>query len=116
MERGLSCRRRELRPRVHRKNAHSGPEGLLFGIAVKDRRGSRQSLYLRSLFPPVPSLRFSSAKVCKGYNMKAPASSGSASNRYGFGKLKVLDENFSPSSFFALIGQRLRRTASSGIF
>ena len=47
---------------------------------------------------------------------KAPASSGSASNRYGFGKLKVLDENFSPSSFFALIGQRLRRTASSGIF
>jgi hypothetical protein len=43
----------------------------LFGIAVKDRRGSRQSLYLRSLFPPVPSLRFSSAKVCKGYNMES---------------------------------------------
>src|SRR5206468_12915254 len=71
VERGLSCRRRKLRPRVHRKNAHSGPEGLLFGIAVKDRRGSRQSLYLRSLFPPVPSLRFSSAKVCKGYNMES---------------------------------------------
>src|SRR2546422_10383040 len=71
MERGLSCRRRELRPRVHRKNAHSGLEGFLFGIAVKDRRGSRQSLYLRSLFPPVPSLRFSSAKACKGYNMES---------------------------------------------
>src|SRR5438477_12802886 len=116
MERGLSRRRRELRPRVHQKTAHSGPEGLLFGIAVKDRRGSRQSLYLRSLFPPVPTCVFPLQRSVKVTIWKAPASSGSASNRYGFGKPKVLDENFSPSSFFALIGQRLRRTASSGIF
>jgi hypothetical protein len=45
---------------------------------------------------------------------QAPTSGGSASNRYGSGKSKVLDEKYLLHSYFACTGCFLFRTASPG--